>query len=310
MSTTKKLLTVAALAAALTFGSRAAHADGIATAPAALPTAARTALAKDIAAYKTAHPEMFSAVRSVDSYRPEVYKKAQNPIPQAERELRRLGPAALLPMLDALAFDAIARDGATDTEWRALTVGLLEAVGVLRDARSSAVSAAVFEAHADPAVAASAARVLGRLGGDAETSILVKHAVAGDKLVDAAVAGLGECRRIEAVKALAALLAGDESRAETVAKALGQLGSSWAWKALGPSAAAKGMQVREAAARVLVPLLGRTTGEARAQVHRSILLVEHPVSLELIAKAKLTAPADVRPDLERLEARLTKQLAH
>ncbi|NUQ75543.1 MAG: FAD-dependent oxidoreductase [Polyangiaceae bacterium] len=127
----KTVLAIAAFGAALSLNAPSALAQGgMAAEPVQIDASTRTSLAKDIEAAKAAHPEAFEAVKNVQGHKPEVYQKARNPIPVVGRELRRLGPSALLPMLEALAFEAPARGGATDQEWTALTVGMLEAVGV------------------------------------------------------------------------------------------------------------------------------------------------------------------------------------
>ena len=134
----KKPLVTAALAAALLFGSGSALADGLAAKPSQLGASQKT-LAAEIAALRKANPGAFDAVQAVNSHRPEVYKKFRNPIPTTAREFRSLRASALLPMLEALAFDAPATDGLTEAEVTALTTGMLEAVGVLRDPRSGPV---------------------------------------------------------------------------------------------------------------------------------------------------------------------------
>ena len=306
----KIAVAIAAFGAALSLHAGAAYAkDGMVAQPSQIADQARASLAKDIAAWKTSHPEAFEAVRNVTGHKPEVYSKQRNPIPVVGRELRRLGPAALLPMLEALAFEAPAREGATDQEWTALTVGMLEAVGVLRDPRSGPVLRAIFAGgSANAQVLRAAAVGMGQLGGDAELSALIKHSAAGDPLRAAAIEGLGNCRRLESAKHLASLLrtASDEVSAELLGKAIGRVASSWAWKAMGPAAEQEGIAVREVAAKALVAGFVRFGGQARAEMRRGLLMAEHRETPELLAKARPSVDAKTASELDSLSAQLNR----
>lgn len=309
MTRIEKTFRVAAFAACLLVTSASAFADGLAARTNDLPAQARATLAADIAAYRKTHPEAFKAVAEVRGIRPDVYRAFQNPAPNAAPELRALGGAALLPMLHALAFEAPAATLST-RERTAYTVGMLEAVGLLRDPRSGPVLIAVLEGGSkDALVLRAAAEATGRLCGDPELAALTRHTATTDPLRVAAIAGLGECRRIESASHLATLLASapDDASAEPIARALGVVGSSWAWKALGPAAAAKGLAVREVAARALVGALPKRGGEARAQIARSVLLLEHPIVPELLRKAAATANAETKVVVERLQKQIVKQ---
>lgn len=305
-------IAAAAIGAALLFApARASAAGGLAASASQIDAAARASLRKDIEAYRVAHPEVFEAIRELRGIKPEVYRTFRNPIPLVGRELRALGPSALLPMLDALAFEAPATQPLTRAEKRALVVGLLEAVGVLRDPRSGPVLRAVLDASAgDERVAVAAAEAMGRLCGDAELNALVEHTAEGDALRLAAIQGLGACKRIESAKHLAALLAGasDEAVAQTIGAALGSVGSSWAWKAMGPDAEAAGDAVRAVAAKALVQGFVRFAGEqARSRFEKSLGMVEHPAAIEAIDAARPSASVETRAALDALAARLASR---
>ena len=306
----KTVLAIAAFGAALSLHAGAAHAaDGMAAQPSQIAQDARASLAKDIEAFKLAHPEAFEALRNVQGHKPEVYQKARNPIPVVGRELRRLGPSALLPMLEALAFQAPARAGATDQEWTALTVGMLEAVGVIRDPRSGPVLRAIFEGgKANAEVLRAAAVGMGQLCGDAELSVLIKRSAAGDALRAPAIAGLGSCRRLESAKHLAGLLrvANDEATGEILGKALGRVGSSWAWKAMGPAAEKEGAAARDVATKALVDGFVRLGGSARTEIGRALLMTEHKAAPELLAKARPSVDAQTAAEIDALSAKLSR----
>lgn len=305
-----KIWSPLALSAALLSGSAAARADGLLTKPSEIPAAARASLQKDIDAARAADPVTFNAVRNVRSVRPEVYRAFRNPVPHATLELRALGKAALLPLLNELAFDAQPPVGITAEEWTALVTGMLEAVGVIRDARSAPVLKAIFDGPVqDGAVMRAAGEALGRLCGDAELGTLIKHAGAADPRRDAAIRGLGHCKRIESAKHLAGALAvaPDAATAGEVAAALGLVGSSWAWKALGPSAEATGLAVREVAARALVGAVGRHDSATRARVAKAMVMVDHPVLPGLLTTARAAATPEVVEVIDSVQKQLGRR---
>ena len=309
MRTLRLVLRLAAFALPITL-SAAAFAGGLGAAPERLGNA-RDGLTADIEGYRAKHPEAFEALANVKGHKPEVYKALRNPIPTiVTRELRGLGPAALLPMLEALAFRAPARGDATDAEWDALTAGMLEAVGVLRDPRSGPVVAAVFEASAGrPLVAGAAARAMGRVGTDALLAGLTRHTGKADPLRFHAIQGLGELRRLESARHLTALLEGatDDATAQAVSDALGVLGSSWAWRALGPKQAATGAEVRAVCARALVPVFVQRKGEVRTAAHDALLMVESPVAIGLLETHRAAAPAETARAIDAILVHLAKK---
>jgi len=306
MISVRRWMVVAILAASLGTVAQSARADGLATSASALPPEVRRPLQAEIAGYLARRPDAFDAVRGALGHRPEMYTRRRNPVPEAARELRALGAEGLLPMLDALAFDAPERGALTESEWTALTVGMLEAVGALRDPRSGPVLRAIFDGAASPRVLSAAARAMGRLGGDAELAVLVE-ASDGDTRSLAAIQGLGECKRIESAKRLAALLArADEPRAAEIGAALGKVGSSWAWRAMGPRAAATALAVREVAARALVQGFVRHRG-ARAELEKALGRVAHPATLDLVSRAQSDADVETATALRGLGLRLDRR---
>lgn len=311
MNRFKRLLISTMAIGALSLGSAAALAQGgLAAQLGQLPAAARASLTQEIEAYRLVHPELFRAVLDVAGVRPEVYTTFRKPAPNAAPELRALGPAGLLPMLSALAFEG-PRRALSDRERNALTAGMLEAVGRLRDPRSAPVLRAALEATSkDPVVKQAAAEALGRLCGDADLALLIKHAAAGDELREASIHGLGQCKRIESAHHLASTLATatDDVTAAAAARSLGLVGSSWAWKAMGPASEATGLAVREIAARALVKAFPLHSGEVRARLGKSILEVEHSLLPELIEKARASAQPELQMAFETLQKQLARQL--
>lgn len=307
----RKALTTALFCTLFGVGMPSAFgAEGLALSASQMAAPARTALAQQIADYKASHPEAFAALEQVKGHKPEVYKRFRNPVPLVGRELRRLGQKALFPMLEALAFEAPADSARTEAESMALTLGMLEAVGELRDARSAPVLGAVFEASAKkPRIALAAAIGLGRLCRGEEAALLEKHAMKAGALQIAAISGLGYCRRVESANQLSALLATSKDAAvlEAAAKALGSVGSSWAWKAaVRAGSTSSGEEVRAIAAKALVLGFARVSNEVRASFGQALMMVGHESTPALIAKAKTTASAHISEELDKVLAQFQR----
>lgn len=291
-----------------------ARADGLAAKTDALPSVERAQLLADITAAKARHPEAFEAVANVKGHLPEGYNQSRNPVPEATRELEALGPAALLPMLEALAFTTPQRPGNNDAERNALAVGLLRATGKLHDARSAPVFKAVLEGNAsDEHVLRAAAEGLGILCGKADLDTLKKHTADRDPLKIAAIHGLGKCRSlasaVDAAKHLAALLAAtqDNDTAEAIAHSLGSIGSPGAWASFGPAAETTGQSVRAIAADALFQGFVSRQGSARLRIQKSILIVTPPDANVRIQRARGQASGDTLKALDALERQLNRR---
>ena len=310
MSATKWTLTAAALAACFTFMTpNTAAADGILVADSQIPAAERNKLWSEIEAYRAVNPAAFEAVRSLKGHRPETYKKWRNPVPAVGMELRRLKQAGLLPMLEALAFQAPERGTLTEREYRALKVGLLEATGMLRDGRSATILQQAYLNATHPDVIWAAGEALGRLCDDSSYKLLSKHLTGARK--EGAIAGLGQCRRIDGTEKLAGMLASaaDEAEATAIAKALGVAASSWAWATYGPEAQAQGLEVRRIAAEALVPAFIRLQGKARKAASKGLTMAEYPGMAALVRQHRHRANEPTAQALDRLVARIEKRLS-
>jgi hypothetical protein len=290
-----------------------ARADGLATAPGRIAPANRSSLSQEIAAFKAAQPGVRAKVRDVQSVKPEVYSKAKNPKPEASRELRAMGKDALVPMLEALAFDA-SQTGLAPNEREALKLGMISAVGHLKDSRSVPVLAAILDDQTESSEAAfAAANALGMVCDSAASKLLDAQAQAGSKVRMAALSGLGECRKLESAKTLASALRGakDDATRSTTIKALGTLGSSWAWAAMAKSdqsAAQTGEKVRIEASDALIETFV-SAPTVRADAKRAILKCEAPNALSRVRNAKKGQSAETVAALEGIEKALEKAAA-
>jgi hypothetical protein len=282
-----------------------ARADGLATKPAALESSARQSLSAEIAKVKAEKKDVRDRVRDVKGVKPEHYRKNRNPIPEASRELAALGKDALFPMLEALAFDAPQR-GLTDKESEALTMGMLSAVGDLRDARSAPVLRAALEGQSSSTRAATS---LGKLCRKADRDYL-KGALESGPRRKAAAYGLGECRNQESIETLVSAVHDDDQAVRLeVVKALGTAGSSWAWAARirgGKATEAEALSARNTAAEALLEAFVAHE-DVRAEAKRSLLKTESPTLLSAIQGLKSGADAKLAADLAELEKAVEKQ---
>ncbi|MBM4345168.1 MAG: hypothetical protein FJ100_17495 [Deltaproteobacteria bacterium] len=267
-----------------------------------LPAAARAALYSAVSAEKARNPSAFEAVAQIKGCTLAGYSQTRLGKPLCGRELRVGKGEWLLPLLSALALqEPRAANGhvpyATAEERQAFAAGAIEAVGLLRDERAREVLHAAFTVAPAGQMADNAAEALGRLGGDRELATLVQSAKTPVRL-QSALRGLGECKRIEAAKAIALGLAAAKSPNEVTlwANAAGRVASSWAWQAMvraAPARATEASDVRTVAARALAEAMATTVDAvAVEELVQALQMTEHPQAVAMLAEVRgKTAPA-------------------
>lgn len=290
--------------AGLLLGATEASADGMSASPSQLAAPVRNSLAQEIAQHRAQNPAVYKAVRNVRSVHPEVYAQFQNPIPIAEKELKALGAEALLPMIEALAFDAPTRNGLNDDEWHVLEAGMLKAVGVLRDNKAAPVVRTVFTNQTSLSLVSNeAAEALGRICDKESFDLLVAKAQPGEALRSSAVRGLGKCRTMGAANVLVSLVkTASADEIDTFATAMGQLASSWAWKAMGPAYESEADAVQQALVASLMDVY-EADEASRGAVLRAIIMADHPNTLDQIQSRRSGASPSLAAALDKLEAR-------
>ena len=308
---TSRRLGAFALLAALTALPARAEAAGLALDGAALPAPARTALRAEIDAASKQVPALFGQAYAI--------AQSANALDEASRlrgapltlAFKALGPRALHPMLEMLVFDGHAPRDLTPSAERALRLGLLEAVGIVRDARAVPVLSAVLDRSRDEATTRAAAEGLGRIGTDEAFAVVAgalgKARAAHDAERERVLfEGVGAFKRTAAAKLLAAKLAAhpDEATARVLARALGSVGNAWAWQALADRA--EEADARDAAARALALALPAYRAEARGAIEKALLVVVAPGTKGHLAEARKGASADGVAVIDALEARLAK----
>lgn len=273
------------------------------------PAQATPALQQEIAQARERSPEAFARLEAL-----RVQVIAQPPAwerrGQVGRAMKALGADGLLPLLAMLTHLEPLRSASAAAR-EMLLVGAIEAVGALHDRRSAPVMRQLLdgpESSAAP-VARAAAEALGALAdlpdGDGELSFLVERATAGHPRERASIAGLGFARRPAAVAALRARLesAPSPGLTEVIAGAMGWLGSSWAWNALGPGRADEGLALRDELSASLVPAYAASSGRAREAIGRALLMIDHPATPNRLAALHATSDPTLAADLQELERR-------
>jgi len=304
----KIIMTGWALLACAALGTWAtpALADGVVLSPNRLSQADRAALQKDLVHARSAEPGAFAQVAEARALAIRLDARRHGRHATITPHLKRMGSSALLPMLEMLAFDAPPRGTMPEGAWLTLRVGLLEAVGSLRDARAVPVLEGVLDAPmSDVEVTRAAAEALGRIGTDRAAQKLIALArVPGPKQLPI-LDGMEDCRRLAVARFLATSLEQhpSESTAFVLVKSLASVGNAWAWNA--PVVAGEEEPTRALAARVLVDAFVHYDGTVREAAAKGVLLVNHASTESLVAQARKHATTDeMVAHLDRLARRV------
>lgn len=295
-----------------------ASAAGLAVDSSELAAKSRSSLKGDIDWARAETPELFRQVYDIAKHAGDLDAAARRPGVPLTMHFKVLGNRALMPMLELLAFDAHAPSDLTPTAQSALRVGLVEAVGIVRDARAIPVLARIALRERDVETTRASADALGRIGTDEAFAALVTAlesaeaagaggaAGAGAERINALLAGVGSARRVDGTKLLAKKLDAhpDAVTAKAIAKSLGTAGNAWAWTTL--TNRTDEATVRELAARALVKAYLGYAGEARSAAANAILVVDDAHTSAIIGEARRTASSDQAAALDELAAKLAK----
>jgi len=316
MNLVRKSFVGVALSLALLGMSTNASAAGAGLDANDLPAATRSELRAEIEKARAATPELFRAVADVAAQARDLDASARKPGIPLTLHFKPLGNRALYPLLEALVFDSHAAKDLPPSAAAALRLGLIEAVGTIRDARAIPVLAKILELGRDDQTVRASAEGLARIGTDDALTILTAAATkaktsdAGDARERAILSGMHDARREAAARFLARRLQQnpDDETARVVVKALGGVGNAWAWKTL--SNQGEMSATRKIAANALVDAYVRFGGAVREQAAKAILVVDDPSTPTLIAQAKSGAARDVTSALEALERRFANNPTH
>lgn len=266
-------------------------------------------LLDQIARARQETPESFARVDAAVSQVAVLDARKRGTLAPVAPLFRELGPQALWPMVERIAFPPEKVQGLEqDSAKLALTVGLVEAVGELRDARLVPLWRDVLETSSETRlpVLRAAAGALARLETLEAAQTLIALARQGGPRGEAAQEKLGECRRWVVARELAAALEvqPEPETARRLARALGDVGSAWAWKTSGPTARAEEADVRRVAAEALVRALPRYPGDTRQALSNAVLRVDAPETPALIEAARRQVDSSGQAALDALAERL------
>ena len=278
-----------------------------------LPQATAAELRRDVEQARDVDVRPFLVTRGIVERAPVADAAARNRKAPVALQLAKLGPPAVLPLLEMLAEGPpkLVRVAGVSESESALAArrDIIEAVGLLRQPRALPVLAAILDdLTEDVDTTTTAAEAIARIGTDESASRLLRALDgAGDPVrVRAILAGMGECRRLRIVDAIATRLrtTTDDATARVAARSLGRAGNAWAWKTAADST--EEAKVRESAARGLVDAFVRRTGEARKAADNALMVVADPHTPALIAEAKRGAPPETVAALDALAERFAR----
>ena len=215
------------MARTLLFGVLAASATAASarTAGAAPPITATSAeLKKDIAQARAHDPESFVAVRSIVTHASLMDAKAQGRKAPVALYLSKLGPKALMPMIDMMS------DGTVHPAARRDVVEALGLLEVSARAAGSRRCARRRRRRHDAHRRRSARAPRDRRRGDTPRVGAQRTRPARGRRRSSP--GFGECRRVRVANLLAQRAEGplDAAGTRAVARSLGRVGNAWAWK--------------------------------------------------------------------------------
>jgi hypothetical protein len=310
----KRFISIATMALALSTAADA-HADGVLIGPAALTPAARQALEREIGQARAVDPAAFSLLDALRAELPALDKNKRGRLASVTPSLKAMGKRALMPMLAELALDADPRGKLTASAWQAWRVSLLEAVGSLRDARSRSVLMAIVGSGLDDALLIrAAAGALGKEGSDAAAQKLIalEKSLRGAQR-RALIAGMGHCRRRAVAHHLADVMTNttDPRDAKSLSRALGDVGSAWAWETPAVRKTGEEHATRSAAAEALIDgYVAFDDAELRELFTQAVLVVDWQGTKALIQSARQGASSRLQAALDALEQRFDDSPLH
>jgi HEAT repeat protein len=259
-----------------------------------------------VAKARTLDARVFTNVNTIVNHAPEADARARGRKGATALVLAKLGPSALMPMLEMLAIDS--PHGIPEESAASVRRDVIEAVGLLKDARALPVLDAILsDASEDAATTRTTAEAVARIGTDeAATKILAALDASTGERTHAIIAGMGDCRHLRVTEALATRLrtTNDAATARAAARSLGRAGNAWAWKTVADRSEEN--PIRTTSAKALLDSFVRRSGEERTAASNALMVVDAPETPALIAEAKRGASPDLAKALDALSARFAR----
>ncbi len=299
----KRFLLAALLLGATSLSSSALAGEGLVRGIEAMPKSARQALASDILIAKREHATIFRDVDALRSAMPKLDKGKRGRFAVISPTLVALGKEAGPALLEKLALTSDAHPDLTNTAFTGWRLGLIEALGKLREERAIPVLAAVVKGtETDADLLKSTTMALARIG--TKDALEPLFSAPSDKRLFA-LSALGECRQEVTASVLAKELATttDPNAQAAIIDALGRVGSSWAWSTPNLVKSGAGDTVRTIAARALVQAAPQIGDALRPELELALAMVEHPDTRTMIAAEKLRVSPTKAHALDALNLR-------
>ncbi|MBN2381343.1 hypothetical protein JXQ70_00535 [bacterium] len=287
----------------------AAFQSGALIALSALTPSEQDALLLAIKQARTDEPDAFAAVKQVRDNLAELDAVKRGRLAVITPLLKSIGEKALYPLLEHIAVSDPGPTGLTTTAWLAWQLGLLEAVGMLRDGRTAPVLRAVIQSEQhELEVFETAVAAYAKLATDRVVQDLLELSSCPEPKRASVLAGMGFCRRLDIARHLATTLQEnpDQNTALIVARALGRIGSALAWQTEIIALSGQEGPVRTMAARSLVEAYLRFSPEVQKMIIRSLLMIDHPDTLDYIQELRMTTNPDRYQELDQLIERFQK----
>jgi hypothetical protein len=300
-----RALSVFAVAASVaTVSGSACAAGGAVLSSADIPQAARGSLESAIAEARKSDPKSFEDVAALRRRLPEFDAKKRGEVAMIAIPLEDMGPRALWPIVEELAFQSEPAGDLTPGAWRDWRVALIEALGLIHDPRTEPVVLSLLaKRDNDVPLLRASVEAAGRLGTRAAVNKIVALRPGDLALRRAVWEGMGECHAMACVQTLGTSLAASVSDGEStaiVARALGRSASSWAWQTPGLAATGEGPAVRAAAAKALVGAFSTVAASAsRDSILRALTVVEDPSTVKLLRDLRQKADPELARDLDK-----------
>jgi len=275
--------------------------------PSDLSVEDRLAVHTLVAESRVSEPEAFSRVAAVWRALPAADASTRGRLAAMSPALAAIGREALPALLERLVLADPGRGELTRSAWLAWRIGLIDAVGRLRDQRASAVLEALLaRTELESEVRRAAAAALARLETDEAATVLVELSRLDGEAGLAVLAGMGHCRRVEVAKRLAEALGAAQSFEEThtVARSLATAASGPVWRAGLVRHPEEGDALRRIAATALIDAFMGGDEDRQRVLTTALLVVDEPGAMRRIAEEREHASGERAAALDVLAGRL------
>ena len=271
--------------------------------------AAPASLDASVARARREAPATFAGVASVVARADALDRSKRGrffPMTPLLRSVTRGRPNAALALLEPLVFPERFTMPISQSARIALRAGLIEASGDLRDPAAAPVYRSIIGTATEYYEVRAAVEALGKLGADSDAAMLVSLAVTPGPKQDAAIAGMGGCRRLVASRALEQLASQRPTgaRARALLWSLATMASAWALATPNAAPSAEAPAIRDSAAHAaLAVFVGTDDPSVRLEASNALMAIDAPDTPSWIAAAKSGASPELGSALDALALR-------